>query len=97
MTAVEQAIVGLPSTRRCVSRRSFSIRVKAPRGVKLTSATVFVDARKVAVRRGVKLTAPVNLKGLPKGRYSVKIVLKLASGKQVTGTRRYRTCTPKKS
>ena len=94
--SVEQVIFGLPPTRRCVSRRSFSIHVRAPRGVRLTSATVFVDKRRVAVRRGKRLTAPVNLKGLPKGRYSVRIVLVLAGGRKVSGTRRYRTCTPKR-
>jgi hypothetical protein len=44
---------------------------------------------------GKRATAPVNLKGLPKGRYTVKVVLTTTAGKPLTGTRRYRTCVPK--
>ena len=96
-TAVEQAIVGLPSTRQLRQPPLVLDPRQAPRGVKLTSATVFVDGGRSPCGAASKLTAPVNLKGLPKGRYSVRIVLVLASGKQVTGTRRYRTCTPEAS
>ncbi len=93
---IEQVVVGLPSTRRCLSRRAFTIHLKIPEGVLVRSATVFVNQRSIAVRRGAKLTAPVSLKGLPKGKYTVKIVLRLASGKTLTGSRHYRTCTPRR-
>ena len=91
---VEQVVLGLPSTRRCLSRRAFSIHLRLPQGSTVRSATVSVDGHRVAVRSGAKLTAPVNLKGLPRGKYTVKIVLRLAAGKTITGTRRYRTCAP---
>jgi hypothetical protein len=93
---VEQVVTGLPSTKACLSRRAFTIRIKVPKGSNVRKATVSVDGRQVAVRSGAKLTAPVSLKGLPKGRYSVKITLKLASGKTISGTRKYRTCAPKR-
>ena len=86
----------LPSTKRCVSRRLFRIRLRAPRGLKLSKATVKVDGRVVATRRGARLTAPVDLRGLPKGRFSVSIELRLADGRSVRATRRYRTCAPKR-
>ena len=91
---VEQVVLGLPSTRSCLSRRAFSIHLRLPQGSTVRSATVSVDGHRVAVRSGAKLTAPVNLKGLPRGKYTVKIVLRLAAGKTITGTRRYRTCAP---
>ena len=81
--------------RSCASRRRFTIRLRVPRGERAVSATVRVNGKRVAVRRGARLTAPVNLRGLPKGRFSVRITLKLADGRTVTGVRRYRTCTPK--
>ena len=90
------AVVVLPSTRRCVSRRRFRIRLRHPRGARVASAVVRVNGKKVATRRGRRITAPVNLRGLPKGRFAVKITVKLADGRTVSGTRRYRTCTPKK-
>ena len=45
---------------------------------------------------GTRLTAPVNLRGLPTGRYAVKIVATTASGRVIQGTRHYRTCARKR-
>ena len=82
----------LPSTKQCVSRRRFQIRLRSPRGLQVTKATVKLDGRLVATRRGSRLTAPVDLRGLPKGRFSVTIEMKLVDGRSVRATRRYRTC-----
>jgi Big-like domain-containing protein len=81
---------------KCVSRRSFHIRVKKIAGEKVVSATVRVNGKKVKVVRGKRLTAPVVLNGLPKGKVIVKIVSRTASGRKVTDTRRYKTCVPGK-
>jgi hypothetical protein len=89
-------LVVLPSARRCVSRRRFRIRLRIPRGARVASATVFVNRRSVRVVRGRRLTAPVDLRGLPRGRFTVRIVLRTAAGQQIAGSRRYRTCTPKR-
>ncbi len=90
------AVAVLPSTRRCVSRRKFRIRLRHPRGARVKSAVVRVNGKRVATRRGRRVTAPVNLRGLPKGRFAVRITVKLADGRTVNGTRRYRTCTARK-
>ena len=82
--------------RRCLSRRSFKIRLKEPRGDALRSAEVFLDGKRIQVRRGERLTAPINLRGLPKGRYTVKIVAKTVLGRTIQGKRRYRTCATKR-
>jgi len=88
----------LPSNRTCVSRRNFRIRVRRQRaGVTLVSAAVAVNGRRVAVRRGARLTAPVDLRGLPRGRFTVRISALTADGRAIVGTRRYRTCAPKKA
>jgi hypothetical protein len=94
---VEQ-IATLPKQgkKRCLSRRSFKIRLKEPPGDALESATVFVNGKQVEVRRGRRLTAPVSLKGLPKGRYTVKIVATTVLGETITGKRRYRTCVKRR-
>jgi uncharacterized repeat protein (TIGR01451 family) len=89
-------VVVLPSTRRCVSRRRFRIRLREPQGVKIVDARVFVNGKRVKVVRGSRLRAPVDLRGLPKGRFKVEIRLRTADGKTIKGTRRYRTCTPKR-
>jgi uncharacterized delta-60 repeat protein len=85
----------LPSARSCVSRRSFKIRLRVPRGGKAISAAVKVNGKKVSVLRGARLKAPVDLRGLPKGRFTVSIAVKLADGTTLKGQRRYRTCAAK--
>ena len=35
------------------------------------------------------------LRGLPKGRYTVKVAVRLSDGRTFTVSRRYRTCAPK--
>lgn len=85
-------ITGLPSARRCVSRRAFRIRIRRRRGRVYTTVQVFLNGRQVLVRRGARITAPINLRGLPRGRYTVRIVVVTTTGEVIAGTRRYRTC-----
>ena len=84
--------LGLPSAKRCASRRSFRINLRGPRGQRLRSARVVVNGRRVAVRRGRRLTARVNLRGLPRGTVRVRIVATTRAGRRVVATRRYKTC-----
>lgn len=89
-------VVKLPKQgkKKCVSRRNFKIRLREPAGDALASATVFVNGKRVKVVRGERLTARVDLRGLPKGRYKVRIVAKTVLGRTMKGTRKYRTCVP---
>ncbi len=89
------SVVKLPSARRCLSRRSFRIRLRAPKGVKLRSVTVTVSGHKVKTVKGKRLRAPVDLRGLPKGRYTVRITVRLGNGTVLRGSRTYRTCAPR--
>ena len=78
--------------RRCVSRRNFSIRLREPRRGRLRSALVFVDGKRVRILRGRRLRARVDLRGLPAGRYKVRIVAETTTGRRIVRERRYRTC-----
>jgi hypothetical protein len=82
--------------KKCLSRRSFKIRLREPSGDALKSASVFLNGKRIEVRKGERLTAPINLKGLPKGRYTVKIVAKTVLGETIQGKRKYRTCAKKR-
>jgi hypothetical protein len=90
--------VVLPSqgSRKCRSRRSFRIRLRHPKGDPLVRATVKVNGKQVRVIKGERLTAPVDLRGLPKGRYTVSITATTTLGRTVKGSRKYRTCAPKR-
>lgn len=89
-------VVKLPSTKSCVSRRRFRIRLRIPKGVAASSAEVHVNGKRVRVVKGNRLTAPVDLRGLPKGRFTVRITVKLVDGRSIRGQRAYRTCAPKR-
>jgi hypothetical protein len=88
------SVVILPKARKCRSRRSFRIRLREPKADPLVSAIVNLNGRRVRVVKGKRLTAPVDLRNLPRGRYAVKIVATTATGRVLQGTRRYRTCVP---
>jgi hypothetical protein len=90
------AVIVLPSAKGCVSRRNFRIRLKQPKGFKLKSAYVNVNGRRAKTVTGKRVTAPVDLRGLPKGRFTVQITVITTTGAIITGTRRYRTCAPKR-
>ena len=49
---------------------------------------------KTRIRKG-KVVALVDLRKLPKGQYTIKTRATMKDGDVKTGTRRYRTCTPK--
>jgi putative CocE/NonD family hydrolase len=85
--------IDLPSARRCVSRRDFVIHL---RGDRLRRATVWVHGKRVkVVRRHGRLIARVDLRGLPKGRYVIRIRAVTAKGHVVHARRAYRTCAKK--
>jgi hypothetical protein len=89
-------VLRLPSTRRCVSRRRFRIRLRTPRGTRIVRATVKLNGKRFKTVKGRRLTAAVDLRGLPKGRFKVAIEIRTADGRRVTATRRYRTCAPRR-
>lgn len=82
--------------RRCTSRRSFRIRLRTGRRRSeqsaIVSTRITVNGRRVPARRR---GATVNLRNLPKGRFTVVISLRLADGGRVRDVRRYRTCAQK--
>ena len=60
-------LVTLPSAKKCVSRRLSSIRLRVPASSSVIEATVNVNGKRVAVRRGKRLRSTVDLRKLPNG------------------------------
>ena len=87
-------LIRVLSPRACASRRRFAIRLRAPHGQRLRHATVFVNGRRVRVVRGARLRAAVDLRGLPRGTFVVRVVAVTTRGRRLTDTRRYHTCIP---
>jgi predicted acyl esterase len=95
------AAARLPSSRKCVSRRKFTIRLrKAPRGDRHRSAVVTVNGKRAKVLRASKRTgrlrASIVLKGLPKGTVRVRVTVRTVKGRTLRSARTYRTCVPKR-
>jgi hypothetical protein len=89
------AELGLPSARACVSRRRFRISLKAPKGTSLKAATISINGKVKARVKAGRTRAPVDLRGLPKGRVKVKVVVRASNGRAYVSTRTYRTCAAK--
>ncbi|HEX5853204.1 MAG TPA: hypothetical protein VFY36_08930 [Solirubrobacteraceae bacterium] len=88
-------VVTVPPNHACNSHRSFTIHVAQIKGVVYRRATIYVNGRRVKTLRGSRISVPVDLRGLPKGRYTVKIVVTTDTGRRITVTRTYHTCTAK--
>jgi hypothetical protein len=90
-------IQGLPSSRKCLSKRRFTIHIRKYRGISYVVAIVFVNRKKVGAVKSRKgqFSAPINLRGLPAGTYPVKITVITSTGAIISGTRTYHTCRKK--
>jgi hypothetical protein len=89
-------VIRLPSNRRCVSRRRFRVRLREPNGLQIARAVVRVNGKRVKTVRGARITAFIDLRGLPKGRVRVRIVVTTSTGRKLRATRTYRTCATKR-
>jgi hypothetical protein len=88
--------VSLPSTRACVSRRDFQIHLQDPNYDPLKEVVVTIGGRRVAVvKRGKVLAATIDLKGLPRGTFTLKIRATTVLGHHLYGSRTYHTCVKK--
>lgn len=97
--ALGARIFQLPSTKRCLSRRSFKIRVHLPKGTRFKKLTIKVNGRTKLKRKGLKarkVKARINLRGMPKGKVVVKIVATTNTGRKAVRKRTYHTCAKRR-
>lgn len=87
-------VVETPSNRRCVSRRFFRIRVPKRYWPTVVGVTVRMPKTTRVLRRPPWGTI-VDLRGLPKGKFKVRITALTTTGRTIKGTRTYRTCRGK--
>ena len=88
------AIQGLPSSKVCLSKRHFTIHIRRYARITYLEAIVFLNKKqtKVAKSRNGQFTSPIDLRGLPKGTFVVKITVITSTGGIIVGTRTYHTC-----
>jgi hypothetical protein len=95
-------ILGLPSTKSCVSRRTVTIHVPVHISVKgkkvtLTKAEILLSGKIVKRLSGKNLTATISLKGLKKGTFTVTIRATTSTHTTLSATAHYKTCATKKT
>ena len=96
-TIPSQGVLG-EKVRACASRRSFTVHIQRFGGVKFRSAKITFRGKVLANRKGDKnVKAPIVLKGLPRGTFTVRIRVVTVHGKVIKGTRTYHTCVAKRA
>jgi hypothetical protein len=93
-----RSAVSLPSARKCFSRRVFTIHLRDPHEDPLSEAVVSLRGRRLRVKRhGGVFVSRVDLRGLPRGTFTVRIQLVTVLGHRLGGGRTYHTCRPRRS
>jgi hypothetical protein len=90
----------IPSNKQCLSGRLFKIHLQEPNLDPFSKVVVTLKGKKIkTVRKGNFVVATISLKGLPTGKFTIKIVATTVLGHHLSGTRTYHTCAkkPKKS
>jgi hypothetical protein len=86
----------LPSARKCVSVRLFKIHLADPKYDPLKKVTVTLRAHKIATsRKGNYVIATIDLRGVPKGAFTIKVKATTVLGHHLSAKRTYHTCIGK--
>ena len=93
--APDQGAVKGVQVRSCTSRRKFGIRVQVPHGSTLLGAEIQLDGKAIRVIQSDRLRSSIDLRGLPKGTFTVVVHLRTKSGKRYDDSRTYKTCRKK--
>jgi hypothetical protein len=83
--------MGLPAPASCVKKGRLTLRLKAPAGGKVVSATVKVNGRVKARLKGAKAAKALSLRGL-KGTTKLSISVKASDKRTYSAARSYKAC-----
>jgi hypothetical protein len=80
-----------PAPPACISTRTLTVRVPQPRGSRVVAVAVYVNGRRTDAAHGRSITR-ITLKGLPHGRFTVKLITRDARGKRSTSSQAFLGC-----
>jgi hypothetical protein len=83
--------LGMPASTSCVKSGKLTLRLKAPAGAKVVSATVKVNGKTKAKLKGAKAKRPVALKKL-KGTTKLSVTIKASDKRTYSASRTYKAC-----
>jgi hypothetical protein len=88
----------LPSAKKCLSLRLFKVHLPDPKYDPFKKVSVTIEQHKVPVaRRGQYIVATINLRGLPRGAFTLNIHATTVLGHTLSARRTYHTCVKKAS
>jgi hypothetical protein len=88
--------LSLPGARKCLSGRLFKIHLLEPKYDPFKKVIVTIRGRTIATRRrGDYVIATVDLRGLPRGAFTLTIHATTVLGHRLSGKRTYHTCVGK--
>jgi hypothetical protein len=76
----------------CLSRRTITLHLRKRYRGRVVRANVIIGSRRIARLRTTSRGTRVDLHGRPAGRLTLRIVMRLRSGRTVSDVRRYRLC-----
>jgi hypothetical protein len=80
----------------CRSLRKFTIHIHEPKSDPFVKMKIYLGHKLFkSFRHGDEITSVINLRGLPRGTYTIRIRARTAAGFIVKGHRTYHTCVPK--
>ncbi|HYB22396.1 MAG TPA: choice-of-anchor Q domain-containing protein, partial [Solirubrobacteraceae bacterium] len=91
----EVKAVKISSPVQCASKRDITIHIQNVQQFGIVSAVVSIDGKHRRTLTGKYLRTAINLRGLPKGTFTVEIVAHTSSGQTLYGKRVYHTCHTK--
>lgn len=83
--------LGLPAAKRCVKGGKLKLRLKAPAGAKVLSATVKVNGKVKARLKGAKARKPLSLRKL-KRKTKLAVSIKASDKRTYSASRSYKAC-----
>jgi hypothetical protein len=86
------------SSRRCASRRHFTIHIKRRllHGDRVRRATIYLNGKRLKTVRVRRRAIPIDLRGQRKGTFTITVQARTAKGRTIRDVRRYHTCAKKR-
>jgi hypothetical protein len=83
----------LPAAKTCKSRRLIHLTLPKPKaGVKYRQFSALLNGKRVKFLKSGQFSTTVDLRGLPRGRFTLKLTIVTDTGQKITQTKHYVTC-----
>jgi hypothetical protein len=88
-------VSGQARNRKCLVRNRLAIRVRQRGRIRLKRVAVYVRGKYRKTVRNRRVTAPIVIRRVPRGKFTVKLVARTAKGRKLKAKKRFRNCQPR--